>query len=463
MHIQEPSLLSCSTLTWCGIVFFTIIIDIGVIAAGATYASPILPVFILLVYGIQFFYLRTSRQLRFLELDASKVLYKLFKESGKGVAHIRAFEWEIGFTKQLYAAVNNTQRPVYSLSCLQQWLSSVLSSATTVAAICVVTLAVKFSSKTSQAAIGLALLSLIGFSELVGEWINMWTGTETSIGAVSRTREFANSTPAEEDANETKRLAATIPHDWPKSGSMELENLSAAYQAKSAVPHTAFQNVTVSIPSGAKVGIVGRTGSGKSSLLLTILHLLEHSGVVRIDGLDIRRVPRNMLRSRITTITQSGIELPGSVRFNINPWGGTQLGQAAVTDDMIIAVLQHIGSGLWEVIESRGGLDAEMNKLQLSQGQKQLIQLARAVIHKQSFASKIVLVDEGSASLDQDSESRVQTLMDEEFRDCTVLTISHRPTSSQHADFFIRMTDGKAEILDRVEDDKPKEASEKDP
>lgn len=400
------------------------------------------------MYVVQYFYLRTSRQLRFLELDASKYLYKLFKESSTGISNIRAFQWQTPFAKQLYIAANETQKPVYALTCIQQWLSTVLNSATTVAAICVVTLALKFPSQTSKTAIGLALLSLITFSELLSEWISMWTGTETSMGAVARTREFAQSTPLEEDPADSDGLAAAIPENWPGSGSVEVENVSASYQADSATPRTAFENVSVSIPSGAKVGIVGRTGSGKTSLLLTFLNLLQYSGTISIDGVDIRRVPRNTLRSRITTLTQSGIELPGSVRFNINPYpASTCPGQLAVTDDMIIDVLCRIGTGLWEVIEPRGGLDADMSKLQLSQGQMQLVQLARAVVHKQSVGTKIVLVDEGSASLDQETERRVQSIMDVDFRECTVITISHRPAVLQHVDFFVRMTDGRAEIL----------------
>lgn len=430
------------------LVFFTIFIDIGVIASGATYASPILPLFLLLVYGVQYFYLRTSRQLRFLELDASKSLYKQFKESSKGISHIRAFQWQSGFAKQLYNAANETQKPVYALACIQQWLSVVLSTATTVAAICVVTLALKFTSQTSSTAIGLALLSLIEFSELLSVWIAMWTGTETSIGAVSRTRQFAQSTPAEEDSTDAEKIALNIPTEWPQSGRIEIRNLSACYQANGATPRAAFESVSVSISPGQKVGIVGRTGSGKTSLLLTMLHLLEHSGSVIIDGIDLRRVPRNMLRSRVTTITQSGILLPGSVRFNINPFfASIRPGQVEITDDVIIEVLRRIGSGLWQSIESRGGLDADMSKIQLSQGQRQLVQLARAVVHKQNVGTNIVLVDEGSASLDQDTELRVQKLMNSEFRDCTVITVSHRPAAMHHVDFFIRMTDGRAEIV----------------
>ncbi|KAJ4165428.1 hypothetical protein LMH87_007062 [Akanthomyces muscarius] len=284
--------------------------------------------------------------------------------------------------------------------------------------------------------------------ELLSEWISMWTGTETSMGAVARTREFAQTTPLEEDLADSDSLAAAIPDNWPQSGSVEVENVSASYQADSATPRSAFENVSVSIPSGKKVGIVGRTGSGKTSLLLTLLNLLEHSGTISIDGVDIRRVPRNMLRSRITTITQSGIELPGSVRFNINPYPASICpGQLEVTDDMMVDVLCRIGAGLWESIQPRGGLDADMSKLQLSQGQKQLVQLARAVVHKQSVGSKLVLVDEGSASLDQETERRVQAIIDDEFQACTVITVSHRPAALQHVDFFVRMTDGRAEVV----------------
>ncbi len=182
--------------------------------------------------------------------------------------------------------------------------------------------------------------------------------------------------------------------------------------------------------------------SGKSSLLVCLLALIEYSGSISIDDREIRGVPRDVLRARITTITQSGVQLRGSVRFNLNPFGFD-----SASDDVLSSTLQRVG--LQQTIESRGGLNAEMVDIKLSHGQKQLFQVARAIVHKQSTESKLVLIDEGSSSMDEDTERQIQLVLDEEFADCTILIVSHRPAALGGINVLLRLEHGRV-VMYRV-------------
>ena len=217
--------------SWLGL---TVLTDIGIIASGATFASPMLPFFIVVVAIIQYFYLRTSRQLRILELETSKLLYTHFTETMTGAAHVRAYRWQDALTNEFYAILDETQKPFYALFCVQQWLSLTLDMATAVAAVSVVTLAVKYKSHTSDTAMGLAFLSLITFSEITSTFIQMWVETETCLGGVARVREFAKNTPQEQPP----RPGHEIPDDWPRYGKIDFSCVDAIYQyAHDTNPH----------------------------------------------------------------------------------------------------------------------------------------------------------------------------------------------------------------------------------
>lgn len=175
--------------------------------------------------------------------------------------------------------------------------------------------------------------------------------------------------------------------------------------------------------------------------------MLDYSGSVKIGGRELRTIPRHLLRSQITTLTQDGIELPGSIRLNIDPFHPDESflvsddTNPTVTDDDMIQALKQVG--LWERIEAEGGLDADMQKTRLSKGQKQLFSLARAVLRTKSTSAKIVLVDEATSSLDEDTERRVQEVIDVAFADCTVITVSHRLHAFERMDLLLKVDAGR--------------------
>ncbi|KAK1966436.1 P-loop containing nucleoside triphosphate hydrolase protein, partial [Colletotrichum sublineola] len=249
---------------------------------------------------------------------------------------------------------------------------------------------------------------------------------QTSLGAVARLRRFLLEAPREDNPAE----CGTVPENWPSSGLIELKGVSAAY--KYVIPGLpVLQNVSLTIRPNQKIGICGRTGSGKSSFILTLLRLLEYqSGTIYIDGIDVSRIPRVTLRDRLTALPQDPVTINETVRLNLAPEA------SHLTDDLLITSLRKVK--LWELIQERGGLDAEFGTMNLSHGQQQLFCLARVMLSR----SKIVLLDEATSSLDRETDEYIQRVLRDELSDCTVITVAHRLETIVEGDVVIVMDGG---------------------
>lgn len=182
--------------------------------------------------------------------------------------------------------------------------------------------------------------------------------------------------------------------------------------------------------------------SGKSSLILTLLCLLEiESGSVHIDGLDLSTLSRDSIRTHIITLPQDPVKLPGTVRQNLIP-GEANLPNV-VSDDVnnarLISALTKVG--IWGLIEDRGGLDTDFSDIELSQGQQQLFCLARAVLRRERRS--IVLLDEPTSSVDQETDQRVLKVIREEFKHCSVIAVAHRLETIIDSDVIVVMDGGR--------------------
>ncbi|KAJ3496548.1 hypothetical protein NLG97_g2578 [Lecanicillium saksenae] len=417
---------------------FTILIEVAVIAAGSSYASPIIVLILLLLYGIQFFYLRTSLQLRLLELESTSNLITLFTETSAGIHHIRSFQWQQQFMDRLYYALSKSQKPVYVMFCCQRWLTVVLDLTVAVASIILVAISVDVPvGGVSGAGVGLALLALISFSENASHLIQIWTAFEISLGAISRIRTFCSETPLEKDAI----AEPDVTPNWPNAGYLEFNCVSA--RAEDGTSQKALNDVSLTIRPGDKVGISRRTGSGKSSIFMTILRMVEFTGTITIDGRILTTVPREHLRSRITTFTQDGLELQGSLRFNLYPFAGS-----SPDDELIESVLQSLG--LWEHIQSHGGFDGDIIDMGFSVSQKQKLSLARGILHQKTHDTRTILVDEATSAMDGEANAELQRVLEEVFADCTVLQIAHREDSFRAATLLVKLEAGQLVSAVRV-------------
>ncbi|OHE96342.1 hypothetical protein CORC01_08414 [Colletotrichum orchidophilum] len=356
---------------------------------------------------IQRFYLRTSRQLRFLELDAKAPMYSQFLETLSGLSTIRAFGWQKDLTTLMRDRLDTSQKPMYLLYSIQRWLTLVLDLTVAALAVVLISVAVALHGRVGAGFAGVALYNIMGLSSAMKAAITVWTVLETSIGAVARVKTFAEQTPAESEAPEPQ----TPPESWPESGAISFNNVSSSYgEAMDPV----LSSVSFTVLPGQKVGICGRSGSGKSSLLLTLLRLIDcNEGQVLIDGVDVATMPREVLRQRLNALPQEPPFFNGSVRLNCDPEGTT-------SDESICEALRAVC--LWDVIEEKGGLDADFTDDFFSHGQKQVFCLARGILHP----SKIVVMDEATSSVDVDTEKKMMTVIRERFADATIISVAHR-------------------------------------
>ncbi|KAH0531953.1 hypothetical protein TsFJ059_000711 [Trichoderma semiorbis] len=285
--------------------FFGVLARAGLLAASSYYVAISFPFLAALYYFLQRGYLRTSRQLRLLDLEEKAPVYTQFMETLSGISTIRAFGWQNQAILKNHQLVDQSQKPFYLLMMVQRWLVLVLDLTTTALALLIVGFSVKLRGSVSVGLTGVSLVQLITMSETLNMLIQFWTSIETSIGAVARIKQFAEETPNESLPGEDQ----DVPANWPDKGHVVIQALEASYDENDGIK--ALDGVTLDLKPGDKTAIVGRTGSGKSSLLLALLRLLDpSSGTLSIDSVLLSTIPRETIRSRIITVSQDQFVLP---------------------------------------------------------------------------------------------------------------------------------------------------------
>ncbi|TVY57487.1 ABC transporter FUM19 [Lachnellula cervina] len=418
---------------------FKLLMQIVLLFIAQRWLTMSLPACMLFVYIVQKIYLRTSRQLRFLELESRAGVFSSFLESVEGLETIRAFDWSEEVIQNNILCVEKSQRPEFLLFSLQRWLNLVLDLLTAFIAISVVAIAVVFRGRISGGQVGIALNIMLVANSTLLKLVENWTTLEISLGAIARLKMLESMTPSE--GNEIGNLDP--PDDWPSGGQVEFKDITASYHTKSL----ALRNISLNINAGQKLMICGRTGSGKSTLLLTLLRILElQAGKIEIDGIDISHVRLDVLRERcFIAVSQDPLLLSNeTLRFNLNPY-------AFISDETVIDALRktglwshfftgdrHFGEEIDHAIDvlklgEHPVLDKKLSLFQeLSVGQCQLFALCRALVKtislRDSGVKPVVLLDEVTSSLDSDTESIIHRVIDEEFtgNGHTVIIVAHR-------------------------------------
>ncbi|KAK7710055.1 hypothetical protein SLS63_013063 [Diaporthe eres] len=389
----------------------------ALIASSTGYIAVSFPFLAAVFIYIQRGYLRTSRQLRLLDLEQKAPVYTQFLETLSGLPTVRAFGWAAPALELNHELVDRSQQPFYLLLMVQQWLTLVLNLVTAALAVLIVGLAVRLRDSVSVGLTAVSLIQLITLAENLKILIQFWTSLETSIGAVARIKNFSEETPDERLPGEDQQP----PQDWPSRGEIEIRDLSASYGEDLGL--RALDGVALSIRPGEKVGVCGRTGSGKSSLLLSLLRLLPSTrGSIAVDGVDLATLPRDAVRSRLIAVSQDLFFLPGTTRQNLDPYGDSTTSSGA-DDARLEAVLRRVG--LWEAVADAGGLGAEFDEARLSHGQRQLFSLARALLRRRGDGG-VVLLDEATSSVDAGTDVLVQRVVREDFASYTVVSVAHR-------------------------------------
>ncbi|KAL3269849.1 hypothetical protein HHI36_008907 [Cryptolaemus montrouzieri] len=395
-----------------------------------SYSSPAF-VFVMLVVGIlyyfiQRFYVETSRQLKRLESVSRSPIYSHFGETITGASAIRAYHQEDRFILESDNKVDQNQVCCYPSVIANRWLAVRLEMVGNLIILFAALFAVLGRDTMDAGLVGLSVSYALQITQTLNWLVRMTSDVETNIVAVERIKEYAES-PQEaawEIANKTP------PSSWPEVGTVVFKDYSVRYRPGLDL---VLRKVTFSISGGEKVGIVGRTGAGKSSLTLSLFRIIEAAqGTIEIDGVNIADIGLHALRSRLTIIPQDAVLFSGPLRMNLDPFDihsdeevWTSLEQAHLK-----AFVKALPTGLTHEV-TEGGEN-------LSVGQRQLICLARALLRK----TKLLILDEATAAVDLETDDLIQTTIRREFKECTVLTIAHRLNTIMDSDRVIVLDKG---------------------
>ena len=332
------------------------------------------------------------------------------------------------------ARVNTNQRAFYSQRCAcDRWLPIRLETVGNLLLFVVALLGVsKQGSTTGTASVGIALLFALEITGLLSWVIRQWSETEAAVVSVERVQEFARLPSEEETGAALHGGMREAPPGWPHTGALELKNITMRYQRGMPL---VLLDVSTSFAHGEKVGIVGRTGSGKSSIIVALWRLVEpQTGCCMLDGVDTSRLALGQLRQALTCIPQDPILFSGSVRHNLNPTGSS-----SATDEALWQALTAVRLKA-AITETGLGLEAPVAEFgsNFSMGQRQLLSLARAMLRN----TRVVCLDEATASVDMESDAAMGEVVKEQFRDCTVLVIAHRLHTIIEADTVVCMRNG---------------------
>lgn len=358
----------------------TLIAQAGLIASVSPWIALSYPILLAVFYLIPKYYVRTARQMRTLDLEEKAPLYAQFLETLEGMPTIRAFAWKIELTRMNYKLVDKSQRPFYLMYVIQKWLGMVLDFTVAGLATLVVGAAVALRETVSPGFTGVSLTQVVSFTSYLKMMILFWAQLQTAMAAVERIRNFSRDTETEKEKEIEGENGERL-EGWLTRGNVLIERLSARYVSDSK--GKTLDSVSLEIKAGEHVGICGWTGSGKTSLVLAILRLLDPvEGSIKIDGLDIANVPREVVRERIVGVAEEPFFFPGSVRFNMDPRG-------VCSDEQIVQALAEVN--LWgTLLEEAGGLDADFDQEKLSHGQRQLVGIARGLLRD----AKVYVLDE---------------------------------------------------------------------
>uniref|UniRef100_A0A8B9GHU7 Multidrug resistance-associated protein 7 n=1 Tax=Amazona collaria TaxID=241587 RepID=A0A8B9GHU7_9PSIT len=401
-----------------------------IITYGLPWIGLILIPLAALYFSIQRYYRRTSRELKRLYSITLSPIYTHFSETLSGLSTIRAMRATQRFELENQLRLEQNQHCLFASNTAMQWLDIRLQmiGVAVVTAIAGIAIIQHQKQLGNPGLVGLALSYALSVTNLLSGLISSFTLTETMMVSVERTEEYSTDIPMEPQ----DKLVAT---DWPSQGLVEFQQVVLAYRAD--LPN-ALDGVSFIIYPGEKVGIVGRTGSGKSTLFLALFRMLElKSGQILLDGVNSKLVGLDELRSRLAVIPQDPFLFSGSIRENLDPQGKR-------TDAELHEVLEQCH--LWDTVIQMGGLDSELGERgkSLSVGQRQLVCLARALLTQ----AKVLCIDEATASVDQKTDQLLQQTIRQRFAGKTVLTIAHRLNTILDSDRVLVMQAGKVAELD---------------
>ncbi|XP_059662406.1 ABC transporter C family member 3-like isoform X1 [Cornus florida] len=415
---------------------FTMIQLLGIIAVMSQVAWQVFIVFIPVLavcVWLQQYYLPSARELARLIGVSKAPVIQHFAETLSGSTTIRSFDQESRFRDTSMTLIDGNSRPKFHSAGTMEWLCFRLDMLSCIVFVFSLVFLISIPEGTIDPSVaGLAVTYGLNLNILQAWVIRNMCNMENKIISVERILQYT-SIPSEPPLV----IEANGPdHSWPSHGAVDIHDLQVRY-----APHLplVLRGLTCTLPGGMKTGIVGRTGSGKSTLIQTFFRIVEPTaGQILIDSVNISSIGLHDLRSRLNIIPQDPTMFEGTVRSNLDPL-------EEYTDEKIWEALDKCQLGD-EVRKKEGKLDSAVseNGENWSMGQRQLVCLGRVLLKK----SKVLVLDEATASVDTATDNLIQETLRQHFTDSTVITIAHRITSVLDSDMVLLLNNGVIEEYD---------------
>ncbi|CAD7704333.1 unnamed protein product, partial [Ostreobium quekettii] len=387
--------------------FLQLIATVILIGCTVPLTLPFLVLIMLLFYWLYLYFQSTVREIKRLNAINRSPVYGSINEALNGLATIRAFGAERRLINQNGEFINDMIVLSLANQSMNRWLSIRLETLGALAALAAAVMTVEQKSSSSLA--GLTLSYAFSITSLTTLTIRLASLAENGFNAVERVAEYT-----ETDQEADYDTPDSVPDDWPDRGGLEFGNVEMRYRP--GLP-LVLKGLTATIEPGQKIGVVGRTGAGKSSLINALFRLVELSnGTISIDGIDVSKIGLRQLRSRMAIIPQVPFLFTGTIRSNLDPFN-------EYSDQEVWTALDR--AHLDGVVRTNTkGLEMELQEggVPLSAGQKQLVALARALLKH----SQVLILDEATANVDVETDALIQRTIREEFAGCTVIAVAHR-------------------------------------
>eukprot|EP00127_Corallochytrium_limacisporum_P006972 Clim_evm26s239 gene=Clim_evmTU26s239 len=399
------------------------------------FVVPVVPLGVL-YYFVQNYFRAAAREMQRIDSITRSPIYAHLSETLDGLASIRAYG-QVAMARENFENKCDTNIVAYNfLNAANRWLGVRLDCLGSLITFGAATAMIIDAKAIPSGQAGLALSYILSVTGILNWLVRALADTEMNLNSVERINFYTKHLEMEE-ADEDAEVVP--PEDWPSRGEITFTDASFTY--KKELP-PAVKDLSVTFEEGERVGICGRTGSGKSTITLALYRMLyKIRGSVYIDGIDTASVSLTTLRSRMAIIPQDPVLFLGTIRYNLDPvdqysdadlWGALELAQ-------LTKVVQELDGGLSAEIAEDGD--------NFSQGQKQLFCLARAILNKKA---KILVMDEATASVDSQTDEEIQRIVRSAFQGYTVVTIAHRLNTIMDYGKILVMDSGK-----RMEFDSP--------
>ncbi|KAJ3489903.1 hypothetical protein NLG97_g5894 [Lecanicillium saksenae] len=415
------------------------------VCAASTLVTPlVLPLALLLIVGAGFIgkkYMDGARPMKRLESNSKSPVFELFNTTLAGVSTLRAFQKNKDYVKRMHYHLDTWNTNKVHFWIFNRWMGIRMAAIGTVFTTCVGVVIIL--TKTNASMAGFAMSFALDFANTILFAIRAYAGLELDMNAAERVVEYS-------ELKTEKQDGAEPPAAWPTSGTVEMKDVVVGYADD--LP-AVLKGVSFSVKNNERVGVIGRTGAGKSSMTLALFRFLEaRSGSIIIDGVDISKIDLHSLRSRLAIIPQDPVLFSGTIRSNLDPF-------EKYTDEELRECLQRVhlidsqpvtpanepaSSSNSTVAPQNANIFRDLNSGisesggNLSQGQRQLLCIARAIVAR----PKIMVLDEATSAVDMATDALIQRSIREEFDNSTLLVIAHRLSTIADFDKILVLSEG---------------------